>query len=95
MKFEWDENKNKQNIEKHKVSFEQAISVFYDDAAIIFQDKDHSIDENRFIIIGNSSFEQTLFVCYCERGKDELNEEIFRIISARRATNKERRLFYD
>ncbi len=95
MKFEWDENKNKSNIENHKVSFEQAISVFYDDAAVIFQDIKHSELEDRFIIIGKSIFEQILFVCYCERGKDELNEDILRIISARKATEKERRLFYE
>lgn len=95
MKFEWDENKNKSNIENHKVSFEQAVSVFYDDAAVIFQDIKHSELEDRFIIIGKSIFEQILFVCYCERGKDKLNEDILRIISARKATEKERRLFYE
>ena len=95
MKFEWDENKNNSNIEKHKVSFEQAISVFYDDSAIIFQDIKHSEFEDRFVIIGKSILEQVLFVCYCERGIDELNEDILRIISARKATDKERRLFYE
>lgn len=63
MKFEWDENKNKSNIENHKVSFEQAVSVFHDDAAVIFQDIKHSELEDRFIIIGKSIFEQILFVC--------------------------------
>ena len=57
MKFEWDENKNQLNIKDHKVSFEQAISVFYDDAAVIFQDVKHSDYEDRFIIIGKSVFE--------------------------------------
>ena len=66
MKFEWDENKNKNNYEKHKVSFEQAISVFYDEAAIVFQDVVHLKDE-----------------------------DILRIISARKSTDKERRLFYE
>ena len=95
MKFEWDENKNKSNIEHHKVSFEQAVSVFFDEAAVIFQDIKHSEDEDRFIIVGKSIFDKVLFVCYCERGKDELNEDILRIISARKATDKERRLFYE
>lgn len=95
MKFEWDENKNIKNIENHKVSFEQAVSVFYDEAAVIFQDIEHSDDVDRFIIIGKSIFEQVLFVCYCERGKDKFNEDILRIISARKATDKERRLFYE
>lgn len=57
---------------------------------MIFQDVAHSEYEDRFIIIGKSLFDQVLFVCYCERGKDELNEEVLRIISARKATDKER-----
>ena len=57
---------------------------------MIFQDVAHSEYEDRFIIIGKSLFDQVLFVCYCERGKDELNEEVLRIISARKATDKEK-----
>lgn len=95
MKFEWDEHKNQANINKHKISFEQASTVFLDGSAIIFQDVEHSETEERFIIIGKSALEQVLFVCYCEKSQSDSDEEVIRIISARKATNKERRLFYE
>lgn len=50
--FEWDENKNEINKKKHGLSFETAKEVFYDDYAVLFDDPDHSIDEERFLIIG-------------------------------------------
>lgn len=52
--FDWDEEKNRKNVKKHKVSFEEAVTVFYDENAIVFDDPDHSKDENRFLIIGES-----------------------------------------
>ena len=85
-KFEWDEEKNKANERKHYVSFEDASTVFKDDYAIRFYDEEHSADEDRFIIIGISEKLHELHVCHCYRGK---NEDIIRIISARRATKKE------
>lgn len=54
MKFEWDENKNKVNIKKHGFGFAEASSVFYDDNAILFDDPDHSKNEERFLLIGMS-----------------------------------------
>lgn len=54
MHFEWDENKNKINQRKHGVSFEEAVSVFYDDEALVIDDPDHSDFEERFIILGLS-----------------------------------------
>ena len=54
MKFEWDENKNKVNIKKHGIGFAEASSVFYDDNAILFDDPDHSKNEERFLLIGMS-----------------------------------------
>ena len=95
MRFEWDEHKNLANINKHKISFEQASTVFLDRYAIIFQDVEHSKTEERFIIIGKSALEHILFVCYCEKNQSNSDEEVIRIISARKATNKERRLFYE
>ena len=71
MKFEWDENKNKANKLKHDVSFEQASTVFDDDNAIYIDDIEHSIYEERFIVIGLDIEKHTLTVCYCYRGKDE------------------------
>ena len=85
MKFIWDERKNQTNIIDHKVSFQEAETVFYDPHAKIIHDPDHSIDEDRFIILGISKFLKLLVVCHCYREE----EEIIRIISARKATKKE------
>lgn len=85
MKFEWNDNKNKSNIQKHGVSFEEAKSVFYDDFAIQFYDEEHSQKEDRFLMLGMSSQSRLLLICHCER--DEGNA--IRIISARKATQKE------
>ena len=84
--FEWDDNKNKANIQKHGISFEEASSVFYDENALIISDESHSNDEERFIMIGFSYKYNLLVVCHCYRQ----NESTIRIISARRATKNER-----
>lgn len=63
--FEWDENKNSINKKKHKVSFEEAQSVFYDDNALIIDDPEHSKQEERFIILGTSLKANLLVVCHC------------------------------
>ena len=83
--FEWDENKNKINQEKHNVSFEEASTVFYDEEALIIHDPEHSLQEDRFIIMGMSNKANLLLVCHCYRE----SESVIRIISARRATKKE------
>jgi uncharacterized DUF497 family protein len=85
MKFVWDENKNKLNIKDHKVSFQEAETVFYDPNAKIIHDPEHSSEENRFIILGLSKLLKLLVVCHCYREDDE----IIRIISARKATKNE------
>ncbi len=90
IKFEWDENKNKINQEKHKISFEEASTVFYDEAALVIGDPDHSSDEERFIILGLSLAANLLVVCHCYRDEDE----IIRIISARKATKTESNQYY-
>ena len=82
MKFEWDPAKAAANLRKHKVSFMEAQSVFYDDFAIQFFDDGHSDDEERFIMLGMSSIARLLVVVHCERSRGQ----IVRIISARRAT---------
>jgi len=87
MKFIWDEKKNQKNIKEHKVSFREAESVFYDPNAKIIHDPDHSIDEDRFIILGISKLMKLLVVCHCYRESDE---EI-RIFSARKATKTEKK----
>ncbi len=85
MRFEWDPNKNEINKQKHKISFEEAQTVFYDEYAILFDDPDHSDKEDRFIILGLSQRENLCIVSHCYRGADE----IIRIISARKATKTE------
>ncbi|MBO4931176.1 MAG: BrnT family toxin [Clostridia bacterium] len=91
LKFEWDENKNTINKAKHKVSFEEAQSVFYDPDALLIADPDHSIYEERFIILGVSEKSNLLVVCHCYRQ----SETVIRIISARPATKRESNQYYD
>ena len=90
MKFEWDENKNEMNIIKHGISFKDAETVFDDEDALFLYDEAHSQNEERFIIIGVDLHFRELNVCHCHRG---YNEEIIRIISARKATAKEIKLY--
>ena len=87
--FEWDENKNEKNKAKHKVSFEEAKTVFYDENAIVTPDPDHSDFEERFIILGFSLRARLLIVCHCYRSE----EHVIRIISARKATTHEARQY--
>jgi len=85
MKIIWDQKKNQSNIKDHKVSFEEAETVFFDPNAKIIHDPDHSTEEDRFIILGISKLLKLLIVCHCFREDDE----IIRIISARKATKNE------
>lgn len=89
MDFEWDENKNRINRKKHGISFEEAETVFEDEAAILFDDPDHSAEEERFLIIGTSRTEKICIVSHCYRGADD----IIRIISARKATKREQNVY--
>jgi uncharacterized protein len=85
MQFEWDREKAKKNLKKHKVSFDEAMTVFYDPLSATFNDADHSADEHRLITLGYSSHHHLLVVSHTERGKT------IRIISARPATAHERK----
>ena len=85
MRFEWDSFKAASNAKKHKVTFEAAKTVFYDDFAVQFFDEEHSFDEERFLLLGMSSDARLLLVCHCERE----DGDIIRIISARKATERE------
>ena len=85
LKFEWDTAKAAANFRKHRVSFDEAQTVFYDDFAIQFFDDDHAAEEERFLLLGMSSEAKLLIVCHCERG----HGEVIRIISARKATKHE------
>ena len=85
--FEWDENKEKSNLRKHKIGFDEAETVFSDAFSVTISDPDHLIEENRFIDIGMSNKTRVLVVVYTER------EERIRIISARKAKRAERKIY--
>ena len=68
-RFEWNQRKNEHNIRKHGVSFEEAVTVFYDEKAVMLDDPDHSKDEERFLLIGMSDAPRLLIVCHCYRKK--------------------------
>ena len=90
MRFAWDEAKNAVNLSKHGVSFEEAQTVFFDEGAILYDDPDHSDDEERFLLVGLSVALRVLIVAHCVR-QEEDDDEVIRIISARRTTNRERK----
>ena len=85
MLFEWDGKKAAFNFLKHRMSFEEALTVFGDPLARIFDDEDHSIEEQREIIIGHSAKSRSLVVCFTAQ------RESVRIFSARTATRRERK----
>ena len=87
IEFEWNSDKAALNFEKHRVSFQEAATVFNDPLSITFPDPDHSIGESRYIIIGLSQFGQLLVIAHTDRG------ETVRIISARQVTRQERRFY--
>ena len=85
MQFVFDPEKAKKNFKKHGVSFEEAVTVFYDPLSSTFDDPDHSGDELRFVTLGFSSRNRLIVVSHSDRG------EVLRIISARTATSHERK----
>jgi len=89
LRFEWDERKDRTNQRKHGVSFREAQSVFIDEHALLLGDPGHSGVEDRFVLIGSSSALRTLVVSHCYRRR----EDVIRVISARKATRKERQQY--
>jgi uncharacterized protein len=89
MRFAWDSSKSAENLRKHGVSFEEATSVFGDENARLKHDPDHSQNEDRFILLGFSAKLRLLIVCHAYRE----NDEVIRIISARKATVNERKQY--
>ena len=87
MKFQWDEKKERANVEKHGVSFQEATTVFGDPLAATISDPDHSHGEPRFITIGHSSSNRLIVVSHTEEGEN------FRFISAREANAHERKTY--
>jgi uncharacterized DUF497 family protein len=82
--YEWDEAKAASNLDKHGVSFEEAVTIFGDPLYIDFYDPDHSVDEHRYLILGQSTAGRLLIVSYTER------DEVVRLINAREVTSSER-----
>jgi uncharacterized DUF497 family protein len=91
MRFQWDQSKNLANIKKHKNSFEEAKTVFYDDNARLISDPEHSINEERFIILGITTKLRLLVVVHSYKE----NNETIRIISARKATKSESKYYHE
>ncbi len=87
MQFEWDPDKAAGNLHKHGVSFDEAATVFEDKLSLTGHDPDHSVGESRLVTFGVSSAGRLLVVAHAERGKR------IRIISARRASRRERKLY--
>ena len=91
MRFLWDPNKNLANIKKHKISFEEAKTVFYDDNARLIPDPEHSVTEERFIILGITNKLRLLIVVHTYKE----NDDVIRIISAQKATKAESKYYYE
>lgn len=91
MRFEWDKNKDIANQKKHGIAFSTAKKVFFDERRIVIPDNLHSIEEYRHITIGKAN--KILFVVYTER--HHVDGDAIRLISARRANETERRLYYE
>ena len=90
IQFEWDSRKAASNLKKHGVSFDEAKSVFFDEFAVQFYDPDNSeLEDDRFLLLGLSHNSRILLVCHCERDSGDT----IRIISARKATLRERKAY--
>ena len=87
MTYDWDPAKAEANAKKHRVTFEEAASVFLDPSALTFWDPDHSEEEDREITIGRSTRQRVLFVAHTSR------DGRVRIISARQATRREQKQY--
>jgi len=90
LRLVWDPKKAALNLEKHGVSFQEAVTVFYDEYAVEFYDDEHSEWEDRFLLLGMSSRLRLLLICHCYREE----ESVIRIISARRATKAEAEFYH-
>ena len=89
LRFEWDEEKNRENQRKHGITFTEAQTIFFDENAVEFYDDEHSEWEDRFLLLGISAKLRLLLVCHCLRESGS----IIRVISARKATKNERELY--
>ncbi len=90
LRFEWDVQKAQVNRRKHRITFEEAQAVFYDEFAVEYYDPDHSDQEDRFIMLGMSAKARVLVVCHCFRHSNS----VIRIISARKADKEEQQVYW-
>ena len=88
MRFSWDPRKASANVKKHGVSFDEASTAFADPLSITVPDPDHSTDETRFLLVGRSTRQRVLVVIHAERSESDI-----RLISARPAIRRERRIY--
>lgn len=88
--FEWDAAKEKANLKKHGIAFDEARTAFFDESAIQFFGPDHSEQEDRFILLGMSFKLRVLVVCHCYRE----SEAVVRLFSARKADKDEEREYW-
>lgn len=93
VRFEWDKKKDLANLRNHGVAFNEAKTVFYDENAIEFYNEDHSLKESRFFMIGLSSKLRILLESYTLRERKD--EDIIRIISSRKATKNEQKIYFE
>ena len=87
--FEWDPRKSRANFKKHGITFAEAESAFFDEGGLLIEDPEHSDEEERFLLLGLSSTLRELVVSHCYRQAGG----VIRIISARKATPRERQLY--
>jgi uncharacterized DUF497 family protein len=87
MRFEWDPEKARRNVAKHGVAFEEAATAFGDPLSLTILDPDHSVDEDRFILLGQTYTGRLVVIMHTDRGEN------IRIISARLATRRERKSY--
>lgn len=90
LRFEWDAAKNRANVRRHGVSFEEASSAFLDEHGILIDDPGHSVGEERFVLLGLTSSLRLLVVCHCYRQ----HTDVVRLISARKADKGEREHYF-
>jgi uncharacterized DUF497 family protein len=90
LRFEWDAAKNRANVRRHGVSFEEASSTFLDENGILIDDPGHSIGEERFVLLGLTSSLRLLVICHCYRQ----HPDVVRLISARKADKGERENYF-
>jgi uncharacterized protein len=91
LRFTWDTRKAQANLRKHRVSFEEAQTIFFDEEALILDDPEHSLAEERFLLLGMSAALRLLSVCHCVREGGSL----IRIISARKAVRAEQQQYWE